>query len=167
MIKMGVAIMLMRLSFIKILALYWSPLSSIHFRLLEGVPILPEEVILFLNILLLKWLIFVKFELFHRLIGQWQECLDSWCLQQEKVHNILVLHGELEVFVGQVMGGVLTPTNPSWIRHWRRTIVCQPLWPKIAASPFNGALHRESKKQDTKLLAITSPTIIRFSKIFH
>jgi len=28
-------------------------------------------------------------------------------------------------------------------------------------------LHRESKKQDTKLLAITSPIIIRFSKIFH
>jgi len=25
-------------------------------------------------------------------------------------------------------------------------------------------VHRESKKQDTKLLAITSPTIIRFSK---
>ena len=28
-------------------------------------------------------------------------------------------------------------------------------------------LHRESKKQDTKLLAITSLTIIRFSKFFH
>ena len=28
-------------------------------------------------------------------------------------------------------------------------------------------LHRESKKQDTELLAITSPTIIRFSKCFH
>ena len=28
-------------------------------------------------------------------------------------------------------------------------------------------LHRESKKQDTKLLAITSPTIIRFSNFFH
>jgi len=28
-------------------------------------------------------------------------------------------------------------------------------------------IHRESKKQDTKLLAITSPTIIRFSKFFH
>jgi len=28
-------------------------------------------------------------------------------------------------------------------------------------------VHRESKKQDTKLLAITSPTIIRFSKFFH
>ena len=27
-------------------------------------------------------------------------------------------------------------------------------------------LHRESKKQDTKLLAITSLTIIRFSKFF-
>jgi len=29
-----------------------------------------------------------------------------------------------------------------------------------------GNVHRESKKQDTKLLAITSLTIIRFSKIF-
>ena len=28
-------------------------------------------------------------------------------------------------------------------------------------------LHRESKKQDTKLLAITSLNIIRFSKCFH
>jgi len=28
-------------------------------------------------------------------------------------------------------------------------------------------LHRESKKQDTKRLAITSPTIIRFSIFFH
>ena len=28
-------------------------------------------------------------------------------------------------------------------------------------------LHSESKKQDTKLLAITSPIIIRFSKFFH
>jgi len=28
-------------------------------------------------------------------------------------------------------------------------------------------VHRESKKQDTKLLAITSPTIIRYSKFFH
>jgi len=28
-------------------------------------------------------------------------------------------------------------------------------------------IHRESKKQDTKLLAITSPTIIRFSKFCH
>jgi len=28
-------------------------------------------------------------------------------------------------------------------------------------------LHRESKKQDTKLLAITSLTIIRFSEIFQ
>jgi len=28
-------------------------------------------------------------------------------------------------------------------------------------------IHRESKKQDTKLLAITSLTIIRFSKFFH
>ena len=28
-------------------------------------------------------------------------------------------------------------------------------------------LHRESKKQDTKLLAITSLTIIRFSKFFQ
>ena len=27
-------------------------------------------------------------------------------------------------------------------------------------------LHRESKKQDTKFLAITSPTIIRFSNFF-
>ena len=27
-------------------------------------------------------------------------------------------------------------------------------------------MHRESKKQDTKLLALTSPTIIQFSKIF-
>jgi len=27
-------------------------------------------------------------------------------------------------------------------------------------------IHHESKKQDTKLLAITSPTIIRFSKFF-
>ena len=28
-------------------------------------------------------------------------------------------------------------------------------------------IHRESKKQDTKLLAITSLTITRFSKFFH
>jgi len=28
-------------------------------------------------------------------------------------------------------------------------------------------LHRESKKQDTKLLPITSPNIGRFSKFFH
>jgi len=28
-------------------------------------------------------------------------------------------------------------------------------------------IHRESKKQDTKLLAITSPIIIRFSKFYH
>jgi len=28
-------------------------------------------------------------------------------------------------------------------------------------------IHRESKKQVTKLLAITSPTIIRFSKFLH
>jgi len=28
-------------------------------------------------------------------------------------------------------------------------------------------IHRESKKQDTKLLAITSLNIIRFSKLFH
>ena len=28
-------------------------------------------------------------------------------------------------------------------------------------------LHRESKKQDTKLLALTSPTIIRFSKFLY
>ena len=31
----------------------------------------------------------------------------------------------------------------------------------------NILIHRESKKQDTKLLAITSPTIIRFSNFFH
>jgi len=31
---------------------------------------------------------------------------------------------------------------------------------------LNENLHRESKKQDTKLLAITSLTIIRFSKFF-
>ena len=30
-----------------------------------------------------------------------------------------------------------------------------------------GIIHYESKKQDTKLLAITSITIIRFSKLFH
>ena len=30
-----------------------------------------------------------------------------------------------------------------------------------------GQLHRESKKQDTKLLAITSLNIIRFSKFFQ
>jgi len=28
-------------------------------------------------------------------------------------------------------------------------------------------LHRESKKQDTKLLPITSPNVNRFSKLFH
>jgi len=32
--------------------------------------------------------------------------------------------------------------------------------------PGSGRLHRESKKQDTKLLAITSLTIFRFSKFF-
>ena len=59
MIKMGVAIMLMRLSFIQILALYWSPLNSIHFHLLEGVPILPEEVILFFKYFAFKMIDFL------------------------------------------------------------------------------------------------------------
>ena len=32
---------------------------------------------------------------------------------------------------------------------------------------LNSILHRESKKQDTKLLPITSPNINRFSKFYH
>ena len=32
---------------------------------------------------------------------------------------------------------------------------------------FHGLLHRESKKQAIKLLAVTSLTIIRFSTFFH
>jgi len=38
---------------------------------------------------------------------------------------------------------------------------------KVAAVCRLKFLHRESKKQDTKLLAITSLTIIRFSNFFH
>ena len=32
---------------------------------------------------------------------------------------------------------------------------------------WSDILHRESKKQDTQLLAITSPNIIRVLQIFH
>jgi len=37
----------------------------------------------------------------------------------------------------------------------------------VVSVKASGKLHRESKKQDTKLLAITLPTIIRFSNFFH
>ena len=32
---------------------------------------------------------------------------------------------------------------------------------------FNAFVHRESKKQDTRLLPITSPKVNRFSELFH
>jgi len=45
-------------------------------------------------------------------------------------------------------------------RLWERLSVC------TASEHCGPRVHRESKKQDTKLLAITSPTIIRFSNFF-
>ena len=48
--------------------------------------------------------------------------------------------------------GALSAAQPTASKHWRQHL----------------HIHRESKKkQDTKLLAITSLTIIRFSKFFH
>ena len=50
-------------------------------------------------------------------------------------------------------------------------IVCFPTYPfftfSVVANDNAPGVHRESKKQDTKLLPITSPNINRFSKFFH
>jgi len=50
-------------------------------------------------------------------------------------------------------------------RHMPGKGIFQPAFRRLLVS-FSD-LHRESKKQDTELLAITSLTIIRFSNFFH
>jgi len=49
-----------------------------------------------------------------------------------------------------------------WHRHGTKFRHCNPMH----TSPNTTYIHRESKKQDTQLLAITSLTIVRFSKFF-
>jgi len=53
-----------------------------------------------------------------------------------------------------------------FIIRWSVGAVITLYWPFKVTRLLPQPLHRESKKQDTKLLAITSPTIIRFSNFF-
>jgi len=48
-----------------------------------------------------------------------------------------------------------------WLTFWPTVYI------RYGVATSYSALHRESKKQDTKLLTITSLTIIRCSKFFH
>jgi len=50
--------------------------------------------------------------------------------------------------------------------HITRPVKIWEISANILEKVQNRDIHRESKKQDTKLLAITSLTIIRFSKFF-
>jgi len=65
--------------------------------------------------------------------------------------------------------------DPSFLRRFcdhrhctlsRDTECWSDLCEELRSTALIGKLHRESKKQDTKLLAITSLNIIRFSKFF-
>ena len=88
---------------------------------------------------------------------------------------------ELEVWSGQQLRTEMTPTVHTprivFVRSALSTLSTinsathRCLGAAYNASPrmsrARSCIHRESKKQDTQLLPITSPNIDRFSKFFH